>query len=354
MLESPKDSVLQEDLENIVNSNIPLEILSNSTILITGATGLIGSQLIKALLCCNRLKNSNIKILAVVRNLEKAKQKFEDLSQNKMLKFVVNDVTTPFVIDENIDYIIHGASITNSKQMVTFPVETINTALVGTENILKLAKQKNVKKCVYLSSMEMYGSPDPTLKEVTEKDLGYIDCLNVRSCYSEGKRMVENLCVAYSHEYGVNVCIARLAQTFGAGISREESRVFAQFAKSLINGNDIVLHTTGESYGNYCYTADCVRGLIFLLAYGKTENAYNVVNPETSIQIKDMAEMIANMSNGKINVVFDIPEDTLKYGYAPPVKMKLNSDKLQELGWKPKYNLPEMYKRLIKSMTLSN
>lgn len=353
MIESPRDYILQEDLENIANSDIPLEKLGNSTILITGATGLVGSQVIKALLCCNRIKNSNFKVLAVVRNLETAKEKFGELANNENLKFVVNDVTNPFDLEDDIDYIIHGASVTNSKQMVTYPVETINTTILGTTNILELAKQKNVKNAIYLSSMEMYGAPNPDLEIVNEKDLGYIDCLNVRSCYSEGKRMAENLCVAYSHEYGVNVCIARLAQTFGAGVGYGESRVFAQFAKSLIEEKDIVLHTTGESYGNYCYTADCVRGLLFLLAYGKSGDAYNIANPNTSIQIKDMAQMIADKSNGKIKVVFDIPEDALKYGYAPPVKMKLGSAKLQGLGWKPQYNLPEMYDRLIESMVLS-
>lgn len=353
MLESPKDNILQEDLENIANSDIPLSNISNSTILVTGATGLVGSQFIKAILCCNRIKNSNIKLFGVVRNLEKAKNMYGELSANHNLRFVVNDVTKPIKIEENIDYIVHGASVTNSKQMVTYPVETIKTALIGTSNILDLAKEKQVKKCVYLSSMEMYGAPNENLEIVNENDLGYIDCLNVRSCYSEGKRMTENLCIAYSYQHGVNVCIARLAQTFGAGVGYGETRVFAQFAKSLIEGDDIVLHTTGESYGNYCYTADCVRGLIYLLAEGKNAEAYNIANPETNIQIKDMAQMIADKSNGKIKVVFDIPEDSLKYGYAPPVKMKLGSAKLQKLGWKPQYNLPQMYDRLIKSMILS-
>lgn len=354
MIESPNDYILQEDLENIANSDIPLDKISNSTVLVTGATGLVGSQFIKAILCCNRIRNSNIKILAVVRNLQKACDMYGPLADNENLKFVVNDIVKPFDLAENIDYIVHGASVTNSKQMVTYPVETINTTISGTGNILELAKKCNVKKCVYLSSMEMYGAPDPNLEIVNENDLGFIDCLNVRSCYSEGKRMAENLCVSYCHEYGVNVCIARLAQTFGAGIGKGENRVFAQFARSLINKTDIVLHTKGESYGNYCYTSDCVRGLIFLLANGENGQAYNVSNPETSIMIKDMAEMIADKSGGEIKVVYNIPKDSLKFGYAPTVKMKLGSAKLQSLGWKPKYSLSEMYDRLIKSMELSD
>lgn len=353
IIESPIDGILQEDLISIAESDIPLTTLAGSTILVTGATGLIGSILIKSLLCCNRLKNTDIKIKALARSEKKAKSVFGRLLTLDNLEMIYGDITEDIVAPGKVDYIIHGASVTNSKLMVTEPVDTIRTTMDGTFSVLKLADEKKVKGMVYLSSMEAFGSPDPSLEKVTEKDLGYIDCLNVRSCYSEGKRMAECLCACYAHQYGVPVKIARLAQTFGAGVSYNETRVFAQFARSFIEGKNIVLHTKGESTGNYCYTADCIRALLFILTAGNAGEAYTVVNPETTITIGDMACMISDMSGGRIKTVFDIPEDALKYGYAPTVKMHLSADKLMSLGWKPTYDLQQMYKRLINSMKIS-
>ncbi len=352
MLESPKDAVLQEDLERIVHSDVAWEAFRDSRFLVTGATGLVGSQVIKALLCANRLLGLGIRIVALVRNEEKARAVFDELLVRSELELLLGDVTNAPVPEGAVDYIVHGASITNSKQMVTYPVETIVTTIDGTRRMLELAREKNSRGMVYLSSMEAYGVTDPSLSRVTETDLGYVDNLSVRSCYPEGKRMAECLCAAYAHEHQVAVKIARLAQTFGAGVRYDESRVFAQFARSYLEGTDIVLHTKGDSVGNYCYTADCVRGLLTLLVKGENGQAYNVVNPRTSIRIREMAQMLADKSEGKIRLVFDIPEDAMTYGYAPPVEMRLSGDKMKELGFEAQVDLPEMYDRLMASMLL--
>jgi len=351
ILESPFDVVLQEDLEYIANSNIPLPSLQNNTILITGSNGLIGSQVVKALICCNRLKNTNIRILAVARNPKKSQKVFGPLLNVPNLSMIYRNVDEPIEINEDIDYIIHGASKTASKDYVTYPVETINTALEGTKNLLELAYNKKVKGFVYLSSMEVLGITDPSLKWVKEENYGYIDILNVRSSYSESKRMAECMCASYAHEYKLPIKIARLAQIFGAGVSFLENRVFAQFAKSVINKTDIVLHTTGESTGNYCYTRDAVIAILTLLIKGQMGEAYIIVNELSNCKIKDMAYMVAEkLANNEISVLFDIPENTLVFGYAPKVKMKLNAGKMQVLGWKAEIGLEESYKRMIKSM----
>lgn len=221
--------------------------------------------------------------------------------------------------------IFHCASVTTSKVMIEKPVETLLTSIDGTKNILELAKEKNLKSVVYISSMEMYGSFDDLDHEVKENDLGYIDPLKVRSNYPECKRLCENMCIAYLSEYDVPVKIARLAQTFGAGILPGENRVFAQFARSASNGENIVLHTKGLSEGNYCYTRDCMTGLLTILLKGKNGEAYNISNPVSHITIADMAKMVAEkIADGKIEVVFDIPENN-NFGYAADTKMKLNS-----------------------------
>ena len=348
------DRFLQEDLDYIADSDLPFEELYHSNVLVTGATGLVGSQIVKALLNMNRLKSAGIRVLALVRDEEKAKRVFEDCFSEGLM-FLVGDVASPIETDEDIDYIIHGASPTASKFFVEHPVETILTAVNGTRNVLELAREKNTKANVYLSSMEAYGITNPDLECVKEKDLGYIDVLNVRSSYSEGKRICECLCASYASEYGVNVKIARLAQTFGAGISKEENRVFAQFAKSAINKTDIVLHTLGQSVGNYCYTRDVVMAVLLLLIRGNAGEAYTVANEESNTTIADMAKMVASeFGEGQVNVVFDIPENVASLGYAPDVKMKLNSDKLQALGWKPEVSLRETYERMIGSLIESD
>ena len=337
-------SVLEEDLKYIANYSLPYEEMKGTTVLVTGATGLIGVSIVRALVAIG-----DIKVIAHVRNREKAEEIYGALLQ-KNVELYVDDITKEINVSENIDYIFHCASITTSKTMIEKPVETICTSVEGTKNILELAKNKKSKSVIYVSSVEMYGAFNNLNHDVTEKDLGYVDNLKIRSNYPESKRLCENMCIAYMSEYNIPVKIARLAQTFGAGILPGENRVFAQFAKSAIKGEDIVLHTKGISEGNYCYTRDCITGLLTILLKGKNGEAYNVSNPESHITIADMAYMVADkIAEGRIKVVFDIPSEN-KFGYAADTKMKLNSSKLQALGWKPEIGLEEAYKRMILDM----
>lgn len=336
------NEILKDDLKYIKEYDLPYELLKGKTVLVTGATGLIGVSLVRSLLYMG-----DIKVLAFVRNENKAKSIYE---QNSNLEIVIGDIINPIDIIETVDYIFHCASVTTSKIMVEQPVETLMTSIEGTKHILNLAKEKRCKSVVYVSSMEVYGAFDNLDHEVTEDDLGYIDPLKVRSNYPEAKRLCENMCVAYLKEYGVPVKIARLAQTFGAGILPNENRVFAQFAKSVIHGENIILHTKGLSEGNYCYTRDCMTGLLTILLKGRDGEAYNVSNPNSHTTIVDMAKMVAHkIAKGNIEVLFDIPE-TNTFGYAADTKMKLSSNKLQKLGWNPEIGLEEAYKRMIENM----
>ena len=350
VLESPVNRILQEDLDQIAAGFPWWADLQDRKIMITGATGLVGSVLVRALLCANRVHGLNLQVIAHVRSEEKAKDVFGALLEREDLLLVVGDVTQPLALDVPVDYIIHTASVTASKVFVTQPVETLMIAIDGTKNLLEFAKEQGVKSMVYVSSMEAFGITDPSLDRVSEQDLGYIDILNVRSSYSEGKRICECLCSAYASEYAVPVKIARLAQTFGAGVSSKDNRVFAQFTKSCMAGTDIVLHTEGKSMGNYCYTADAVRGLLTVLLRGETAQAYTVVNESTSMQIRQVAQLVSDtLTGGKVKIAFDIPESALTYGYAPDVTMRLSNQKLRGLGWEPTVDLPEMFRRLAKS-----
>lgn len=339
--------IFQNDLEQLAQTFPFATELKDSNVLITGATGLVGSALTRAIAVISEKRALNIKIYALVRSVEKANATFGDLICRGSVVPIRADVTQPINLDEPVDHIFHTASVTASKTFVTQPVETLLTAIVGTQNLLEFARKKNIKSMVYLSSMEVYGITDPDLYPIRENDLGYIDILSVRSSYSEGKRTCECLCSAYAAEYGVPVKIARLAQTFGAGVSPEDNRAFAQFTKACLAGEDIVLHTWGNSVGNYCYTTDAVGGLLTILLHGVTAQAYTVVNERTAMPIRDVAQLVSDtLTGGKTKIVFDVPDNALTYGYAPDVTMRLSADKLRALGWEPVVDLPEMFRRL--------
>lgn len=341
--------LLREDLKIICSDKRIMKQFNNKTVLITGATGLIGSLIVKNLILLNEMCSDNVRIIAALRNKNKIKDIYDGYNTKEVI-FVEGDITTPYreYINEKVDYIIHTASVTTSKTMIDYPVETIDSLVLGTKQILELAKN-NGSKMIYLSSMEVYGT---MAKKglVNEEEMGYINPADVRSDYPLGKRMCENMCVAYHREYGVNVTIARLAQTFGPGVSDSDNRIYVQFAKSVIDNKDIVLHTNGESEGNYCYTRDALKGIYTILLEGTSPEAYNISNEDNHSSIKDMANKVANdIANNSIKVVFDIPNKK-EYGYAATTKMKLDSSKLRKLGWKPEVGLIEQYERLIESM----
>jgi len=296
------------DLEYIANSNVPWECFENKTFFVTGATGLLGSILIKSLLA----KNKKIRIIALARK--------QQAIESKELSFIYGDVAQKLKIDEPIDYIVHGANPTASKEFIYHPVETIKTIYEGTLNTLELAKEKNVKGYLYLSSMEVYTDMNTT---------------SARSCYPESKRLAENLCASYFHEYKVNAKIARLAQTFGAGIDIEnDNRVFAQFARAAKEKKDIVLRTKGETVRSYCYTTDAITAMLWILAKGKSGEFYDVASKNTEASILELAQCF-----GK--VAFDIAENVEKLGYLPTVKIVLDTAKLESLGWKPDKRIEE-------------
>lgn len=353
--EAGEDLILQEDLEQIAALADKSGDWKNRTFLISGATGLIGSVLIKALLYVERRDKLNIRIIGLIRDKEKANKVFAPCLYRPNLEFVTADLSRGIPeIDGTIDYIIHTASVTESETMVKRPVDTIKTSVNGTMALLELARRKNVKSMIYLSSMEVYGTPFGN-PHVREGDLGQIPLDQVRSCYPESKRMCECLCLSYASQYGVNVVSARLAQTFGAGVQKNDNRVYAQFARAVINRKNIVLHTTGQSEGNYCYLSDAVRAILILLKKGRRGEAYNISNERCHTTIEGMAKMVASeVAKGAIAVEYDLPDDLSKYGYAPEVKIKLNASGMRELGWEPQIDLKESYERLILSMKLQN
>lgn len=311
--------------------------------LITGATGYIGSML------AERLIKEGKQVTALVRSPDKLKD-----SLRSRVQIITGDITDSSSLQQikgPYDALIHCAAVTRSAYMVSNPVETAESIVDGTRNMLALAAGCQVKSMVYLSSMEVYGRIDCSDgKRITEDELGELDLSQARSCYPMSKRMAEHFCHLYCQEYGVPVKIARLAQTFGRGILPGDSRVFAQFARAIRDNKDIVLHTKGTSMGNYCDIDDVLEALLLLLEKGGQGEVYNIVNEENTMTIREMAELAAHkIAEDRIRIMYEIPEDN-RYGYAADTGLRLSSAKLRTLGWEAKTSLEEMYKSLLSSL----
>lgn len=332
---------LEDDILEYSQTFPFVDKLRDASFMITGATGLIGSILVRCLLALDR----NISITIPVRNFEKAVALYgKDATKIKIISCnLCNYIES---LEEHFDFVIHCASPTSGKYVNEHPVETYELAIECTRALLNYAKFHDVKSFVYVSSLEYYGQNYDD-RIITEEIQGYIDPVNPRSSYPMGKRAAEYLCFAYAFEYAVPVKIARLTQTFGAGVSSDDNRVFAQFARCIINGKDIVMHTTGESAKPYCYTTDCVSAILYILLKGENGESYNVANQSTYISIAEMAEFLKTRFNPTINVRI---EQHPEMGYAPITKLRLSTEKLNGLGWTPKIGLEEMFERLLSSL----
>lgn len=336
--------ILQEDVDEFVKFFPLTDECRNATFLITGATGLIGSSLIHCLLALH----ANVRIVAPVRNVEKAKRKF-DPQELGCIHLIECDLTKfEYASLNKVDYIVHCAAPTSSKFFVEHPVDTFSSIYDVTKALLDFAVQKKTKGFVYLSSLEVYGEVNDSSCLVTENVQGYLDPLSVRSSYPMAKRATENLCCLYASQYGIPVKIARLTQTTGAGIAKDDNRVIAQFARMAAKEENIILHTTGESARPYCYTMDCVSGILFVLLRGKSGEAYNVANEKTYISARELAEFVRDNINSSIEVRVELNDNM---GYAPVSRLKLSSAKLQRLGWRARYSLKEIFDRLIEYLS---
>ena len=314
--------------------------LQDKTLLITGASGLIGQALVK------RAYELGANIIALVRDRKKADQLFDFSGRFSVLESDVRDLPlTPM----NVDLVVHAAAATSSKAFAEEPVEIIRSSLDGTMRALEFSRINRVKSFVFLSSMEVYGVQE-TDEKIGETHAACLDPMNPRFCYPESKRLCENLCAAYWKEYQVPAKAVRLTQTFGPGVRYDDGRVFAEFARCVIENRDIVLRTAGETRRSYLYTEDAADAVLTVLCKGRPGEAYNAANEETYCSVYEMARLAAGQcAGGRIDVVIR-QEDISSYGYMPTLRMNLDTGKLRALGWEARIGLKEMFDRLIEDM----
>lgn len=346
-----EEDVVREDLDRICGATcVPWQELDGRTVLVTGATGLVGSHLVRSLLWSSRSRDAGVRVVAVVRDRAKAERRFAaPLADGAPLTLLDGDVVDFDAGDGPVHHVVHAAAVTSSSAFVATPVDTIDTTLRGTQRVLDLALAKRVRSMVYLSSMEVYGAPDGS-RRISESDFSGIDPMTVRNSYPESKRMAEALCAAYTAQHGVPATVLRLTQTFGPGLAADDSRVFAQFIRSALSGNDIVLHTTGASRRSMLYTADAVTAILTVMLRGDAGKAYNAANEGTYCSVREMAELVARTCGPKAVGVRVELGDAAGRGYAPRLEMDLDTSALRALGWRPTVDLEQMYRRTAASL----
>lgn len=342
--------VLEDDLKTIIAEDLSWEKLKNKTVMITGASGMVGSYMLYVLLMLNDEKHYGIKVDAVMRNVNKLP---EEVRNREDVNVVVADVTKDIPDVGDIDYIIHAASPASPLIMQNQPVETIAANTIGTFKTLELAKEKNAEGYLFISSREIYGQPDEGQEFFYENTYGFVDQLNPRSCYSEGKKAAETMCVCFHEEYGLNTKIARLAHTYGPGMSIYDGRVQADFLKNVYHNEDIVLKSEGTAVRTYTYIADAIAGMYRILLDSE-DIVYNIGNEAGKVSIRDLAEILVSIYPERgLKLVFDIPEGGTK-GTAPYTLGIISSEKLRKLGWNPKYSVKDGFKRTLEYLELEN
>lgn len=245
--------------------------------------------------------------------------------------------------------IVHAASNTHPIQYVKDPIGTITTNTLGTNNLLKLAKDLQVDRFMFLSSVEIYGETIEGQIEFDELSFGYINCNTLRAGYPESKRAGEALAQAYIHQHNLDVVIPRLPRCYGPTMDASDSKAIAQFIKNAVASENIVLKSEGDQLYSFCHVTDAVAALLTILLKGKTGEAYNISDQDSDITLKDLAIILANLTGNK--VISDLPSSNEAKGYSKATKAVLNSEKLKAIGWRPKYSI---YSGLTSTLSILN
>lgn len=345
-----QNQIVREDMCELAKEHLPFEKLKGSSVLVTGASGMLATYMVYFFMYLNETRKYDINVTALVRNEKKAWEKFEDFRDMPYFHLKVQDVCTPITMEEKPEYIIHAAGNASPHFILHDPVGIIAANTTGTVNVLELARKSGTKKVLYTSTREVYGKMPDGTEEIHEETFGSLDPMEFRACYPESKRMAETICQSYYHQYQVPFTAVRIAHSYGPGMTiNNDGRVMADFISDIVNNRDIVLKSTGDAERACCYITDAVAGMLFALLDGEAGEAYNIANETEPLPIREVAGMLTGLfpERGR-KVVFDIPE-TMSAGYSKMGRTRLNTEKLEKMGWTCKVPLKEGLKRTVKS-----
>jgi UDP-glucuronate decarboxylase len=345
------NKIINEDLGLICGSDLDWEKLKNSTMLITGAAGMLASYMVFTLLKLNELHPElKIKVVALGRDRSKLKRRFSEYADDRSLSIISADVAAKLELNGKLDYIIHAASAASSQYYGIDPIGVIAPNVFGTMNLLGLAREKEAKGLLYFSSGEVSGVVDKPL--VTEADYGNLDPTQVRSCYGESKRMGENLCACWHHQYKVPTFVVRPDHTYGPTMDLDnDRRVFAEFTADVVNNRDITVKSDGTPVRTFCYLSDATEGFFRVLLKGAPGESYNVSNNQGQISISDLAKILISLfPDKKLKVVYQArAKDDSYLENRNKVRPMLATAKIEKLGYKCRFDLRNGFLRTIQS-----
>lgn len=342
--------IISEDVERIVASTpVDWKAFDNKRVLVTGASGFLPAYIVETLLHLKRTSGIDVHVTALVRNRENFTARFVHHLDNPNLSVLVQDVAKPISLVLPHHFIIHAASQASPKYYGVDPVGTLSANVLGTMQLLELARNHPVISFMYFSSGEVYGETQSV--PTKEQDYGYIDPTSVRSCYAESKRMAENMCVSWHAQYNVPTKIIRPFHTYGPGMRLDDGRVYADFVRDVIENRPIVVKSAGTATRAFCYLADATAGFFTVLLKGENGVPYNVGNSQAEISVLDLANLLAGLYPEKqLKVIKEhIQRDYLQ---SPISRNCPDASRIKSLGWEPKTSLADGFKRTIESYSI--
>ncbi len=339
--------VILEDLADISREVDPA-LLRGRTVLVAGAAGFLPAYMVETLLYLNDTRSCDCRVVALVRSPEKAALRFARYAGRSDFVLIPGDVASPPDTLPRADIVIHAASPASPKHFGKSPVGVMSANLQGMICLLEMARRWRSEAFLYFSSGEVYGQLPASAPPAKENDYGYVDVLDVRSCYAESKRAAETLGVSYWVEYGVPCKIVRPFHTYGPGMALDDGRVYADFVADVVSGRNITLKSDGRAVRAFCYLSDAVRGFFTVLFHGLPGRAYNVGNPEGALSILELSELLVGMVPG---LLVEKHEGMREPGYlqSPIVRNVPDVSLLAALGWNPKYSPYDGFARTIRS-----
>jgi nucleoside-diphosphate-sugar epimerase len=332
-----RHQIMSEDLSTIVDADLPWSQFDGATVMVSGASGFIGSHLVEALLHRNEVRlTAKTTVIALSRNQSRAAARFKAYSGRKDLHILTQDVVSPIAYTGKLDFVIHAASNASPIHYASDPVGTHLANTLGTYNLLRLASERSCRSFLFISSGDVYGVVRGENPLISEDTFGVLDPMQIRSCYGESKRSGENLCACWTHQHGLPTKVARLSHTYGPGLAPDDGRVFADFVACAVAGKDIVLTSDGTATRPFCYITDAIIGLFTIMLLGTSGEAYNLANDDATISVAELARVVADcVPDFGIKPVFDTSARPSRYVPSQNAGGIVDTRKLRALGWKP-------------------
>ncbi len=352
-----ENKILMEDIEYIHKKLSENEIkkLENSTLLITGCAGFLGYYFLHYFV--NYAEELGLKRIIgldnfMIREPLWLKQLEDKCEIFEIYKFdIISSDINEILDSDKVDIVIHMASIASPTFYRKYPIETLDANIWGMRRLFDFYKNKKLKGFLFFSSSEIYGDPDKENIPTDEEYYGNVSCIGPRACYDESKRFGETMCYLFSQQYNIPIRIARPFNNFGPGMSLEDKRVPADFAKAVFEGNDIEIFSDGTPTRTFCYISDAIAGYLKVLLYTKFDY-FNIGQDSPEINMIDLAKIYADKSkkifNTEVKVLF-APAPEKDYLTNNPNRRCPKIDKASKLlNYKPEISVEEGVERFLK------